>query len=379
MLLDWLFLIIGMLLLIKGADYFVDGASKIAKALKIPTLIIGLTLVSMGTSAPELSVSLKAALKDSSDLSFGNVVGSNIFNTFFILGAASMFIPLVINKDMKKYDIPIMVCLYGLMLLFGFVITPYKLDLVESIIFIILFVLYILLLIYRAKKGRTEEEETQEAPATIKNLILCVILAAAGVLTYLGESIPVLNYYACGLMIIFVILMLIKIKKPFGFSSNKVVIIINILFAVAGLVAIIGGGTLVVTSAKSIAHDLGMSEAIIGLTIVAIGTSLPELVTSVVASIKKEEDIAIGNVIGSNIFNILFILGVSSSISNLKISQNMSYGISESLVDLLVLLVSGIAVLLIALFGKRIKKWQGAIFLILYVGYVAYLIMREFA
>ena len=374
--LDWLFLVVGMLLLIKGADYFVDGASKIAKALKIPTLIIGLTLVSMGTSAPELSVSLKAALKDSSDLSFGNVVGSNVFNTFFILGAASLFIPLVFNKDMKKYDIPIMVGLYVVMILFAFVITPYKLDLIESIIFVVLFISYIALLIYRAKKGRTEEE-TQESPATIKNLVLCVILAAAGVLTYLGENNPTLNYYACGLMIIFVILMLIKINKTSGFKSNKVIIIINILFAIAGLIAIIGGGTLVVTSAKSIASNLGMSEAIIGLTIVAVGTSLPELVTSVVASIKKEEDIAIGNVIGSNIFNILFILGISSSISNLKISNAVAFGISNSLIDLLVLLVSGIAVLLIALFGKRIKKWQGVIFLLLYVAYVAYLIIRE--
>lgn len=375
--LDWLFLVVGMLLLIKGADYFVDGSSKIAKVLKIPTLIIGLTLVSMGTSAPELSVSLKAALKDSSDLSFGNVVGSNIFNTFFILGAASLFIPLVFNKDMKKYDIPIMVGLYVVMILFAFVITPYELDLIESIIFVVLFISYIALLIYRAKKGRTEEEETHESPATIKNLVLCVILAAAGVLTYLGENNPTLNYYACGLMIIFVILMLIKINKTSGFKSNKVIIIINILFAISGLIAIIGGGTLVVTSAKSIASDLGMSETIIGLTIVAVGTSLPELVTSVVASIKKEEDIAIGNVIGSNIFNILFILGISSSISNLKISNTVAFGISNSLIDLLVLLVSGIAVLLIAIFGKRIKKWQGVIFLLLYVAYVAYLIIRE--
>ena len=159
--LDWLLLIVGMLLLIKGADYFVEGSSKIAKILRIPSLIIGLTLVSMGTSAPELSVSLTAALSGSNDLSFGNVVGSNIFNTFFILGVASLFIPLVFGKDMKKYDIPIMVGLYVLMLLFGFVITPYKLDLVESIIFIILFIGYIALLIVRAKKGKQEEIEEQ--------------------------------------------------------------------------------------------------------------------------------------------------------------------------------------------------------------------------
>ena len=372
--LDWLLLIVGMLLLIKGADYFVEGASKIAKSLKIPSLIIGLTLVSMGTSAPELSVSLTASLSGSNDLSFGNVVGSNIFNTFFILGVATFFVPLAISKDMKKYDLPIMVGLYVIMIVFGFLITPYKLDLVESIIYIVLFVTYIGLLIYRAKKGGEEVEETEEAPATIKNVVLSLIILISGVFAYIQS-----NLISCILMAVFVVLMLIKIKKPFNFKSTKIIILINVFFAIAGLVAIIGGGTMVVESAKSIAADLGMSEALIGLTIVAVGTSLPELVTSVVASIKKENDIAIGNVIGSNIFNIIFILGVSSSISNLKISNEVSFGVSEALIDLLFLFVSGIAVLLISLFGKNIKKWQGVIFILLYVGYVAYLIMREFA
>ena len=377
--LDWLLLVVGMLLLIKGADYFVDGASKIAKALKIPTLIIGLTLVSMGTSAPELAVSLKAALSNSSDISFGNVVGSNIFNTFLILGVATFFVPLAISKDMKKYDIPIMVILYGLMLLFAFVTTPYKLDVVESIIFIVLFVLYIVLLIYRAKKDKQEVEETTEAPSTLKNLILCVILASAGVLAYLADTNEKLNYVVCGLMGIFVVLLIIKFKKSINFSSNKIVMVLNILFVISGLVSIVGGGTMVVESAKSIAASLGMSEAIIGLTIVAVGTSLPELVTSAVASIKKENDIAIGNVIGSNIFNILFILGISSSICNLKISDKLSYGVSNSLIDLIVLLVSGITVMLISLFSKNIKKWHGVIFILAYVAYVVYLVLREFA
>ena len=352
-----------------------EGSSKIAKILRIPSLIIGLTLVSMGTSAPELSVSLTAALSGSNDLSFGNVVGSNIFNTFFILGVASLFIPLVFGKDMKKYDIPIMVGLYVLMLLFGFVITPYKLDLVESIIFIILFIGYIALLIVRAKKGKQEEtEEQEEAPTTIKTIVLSIILAAAGILSIVG-----LSYIAIGTMAVFVILMLIKIKKPVNVKSNVLVIIINIIFAAAGLVAIIGGGTLVVDSASNIAKALGMSEVLIGLTIVAVGTSLPELVTSAVASLKKENDIAVGNVIGSNIFNILFILGVSSSISNLTISKKISLGVSEALMDLLVLLVSGIVVLIISKCSKNLKKWQGVIFILIYVVYIAYLIIREFA
>ena len=325
MFIDWLLLIVGMVLLIKGADFFVDGASKIAKAMKIPSLIIGLTLVSMGTSAPELSVSFNAALQGSNELSFGNVVGSNIFNTFFILGAAAFFVPLV-WKDMKKFDIPIMLGLYVLMLLFGFVITPYKLDLVESIIFVILFVSYIGFLIYRAKKSNTNEvQEEKDEPITKKQIIL------------------------------------------------------SIVFVVLGLAAIIFGGDLVVDSASKIATSLGMSEVLVGLTIVAVGTSLPELVTSVVASIKKENDIAVGNVIGSNIFNILFILGVSSSISNLTISTDVALGINKALFDLLVLLLSGVLVLIFSRISKNMKKWQGVIFILLYVLYLTFIIVRDFA
>lgn len=372
--LDWLLLVVGMLLLIKGADYFVDGASRIAKALKIPTLIIGLTLVSMGTSAPELSVSIQAALSGKNDLSFGNVVGSNIFNTFFILGTASLFIPLVISDEMKKYDIPIMVMLYCLMLLFGFVITPYKLDLIESIIFVVLFISYIIFLIIRAKKSETDMEEEVEQKITIKNIIISVLLIIIGIFAILEQ-----NIVAIILTVIFVIIMILKTNKVINNTSKKTNIIMSIIFVIGGLLAIIGGGTLVVNSASNIALSLGMSQTLIGLTIVAVGTSLPELVTSIVASIKKENDIAIGNVIGSNIFNILFILGVSSSISNLKISDKISFNVSESLVDIIVLLISGILVFIFAKFGKNIKKWQGLIFILLYIAYIAYIIMREFA
>lgn len=372
--LDWIILIVGMLLLIKGADFFVDGASKIAKAMHVPSLIIGLTLVSMGTSAPELSVSLQAALAKSNDLSFGNVVGSNIFNTFLILGCASIFVPLVISDEMKKYDIPIMVLLYGLMLLFGFVITPYKLDLVESIIFILLFVSYIALLMVRAKKAKLDVQEEDDEGISVKNVILSVLIAVAGIFAMIE------NYYiTIGVMVVFVIILLLKFKKTVNESLNKLNILFSIIFAGAGLVAIIGGGTFVVESASNIATSLGMSEALVGLTIVAVGTSLPELVTSVVASIKKENDIAIGNVIGSNIFNIIFILGISSSISNLTIKDKISFGISESLADLLVLLLSGILVFIISRLGKDIKKWQGVIFIVLYIAYITYIVLREFA
>ena len=360
-------LVVGMILLIKGADFFVEGSSKIAKALHIPSLIIGLTLVSMGTSAPELSVSINAALSGSNDLSLGNVVGSNTFNTFLILGASSIVVPLIIGDDMRKYDIPIMVGIYGLFLIFGFLITPYQLDRIESIIFLVIFVAYMVLLFFRAKKGGDEEEATEDQPLTIKNIVLSVLIAVAGVLTILG-----FNTIAVIVIAIFTVLMILKFTKPVNEKSKALNIILSLIFTGAGLVAIIGGGTLVVDSASYIAQELGMSEALVGLTIVAVGTSLPELVTSIVASIKKENDIAIGNVIGSNIFNVLLILGTTSTIKPLALS-------SDALFDLIVLFVSGLLVLIISLCGKNMKKWQGALFVLCYVAYLAFIIIRNYA
>ena len=317
MFLDFVLLIVGMVLLIKGADFFVDGSSKIAKALHIPSLIIGLTLVSMGTSAPEASVSINAAINDLNDLSIGNVVGSNIFNTLLILGLSALFTPLLIKDDMKKYDIPIMIGLYLVLILFSFVISPLSVDIFESIILLVLFIGYILFLIYRAKKENKEKsEEEKEEPVTKGKLVLSIVLA------------------------------------------------------ILGLAAIIFGGDLVVDSASNIATKLGMSEALVGLTIVAVGTSLPELVTSVVASLKKENDIAIGNVIGSNIFNDVFILGLSSTISSLVVNPAV-------LLDMIVMLVSGVIVIILALCSKNINKWQGIMMFMLYVGYLTYIIIRN--
>lgn len=324
MFIAFLLLIIGMVLLIKGADFFVDGSSKIAKAMKIPSLIIGLTLVSIGTSAPELSVSINAGLAGSNDLCLGNVAGSNLFNTFLILGIASLFVPLSFG-DMRKFDIPIMLGIYVILVIFGFVITPYKIDIIESITLLLLFASYIALLFIRAKKSNQNVEEENDEPITKKQLIISIVLA------------------------------------------------------IIGLAAIIFGGDLVVENASIIAKELGMSEALVGLTIVAVGTSLPELVTSVVASIKKENDIAVGNVIGSNIFNILLILGTSSTISSLPISQITALGINKTLFDLLVVLLSGVLVFIISRFSKTLKKWHGVIFILLYVAYLSFIIVRDFA
>lgn len=322
---DIVLLIVGMALLVKGADWFVSGSSAIAKALKIPSLIIGLTLVSMGTSAPEASVSINSAVNGMNDMSIGNIVGSNIFNTLLILGVSSLIVPLSVGKDIKRYDIPIMVCIYGVLLLFAFVITPLKLDTFESVAMLVAFVVYTAFLVIRTKRTNKKlfvpDENTTEQISEVK-----------------AEK-----------------------NKPIWFS---------IVLAAVGLTGIIFGGDLVVNHAAAIAQTAGMSETLVGLTIVAVGTSLPELVTSVVASIKKENDIAIGNVIGSNIFNIIFILGLSSAINNLTVDLS-------ALTDLLVMLGSGVIVLLIALFSPKMQRWQGAITILLYVGYIVYIIIRN--
>ncbi len=322
MILDIVLLILGMGLLVKGADWFVGGSSKIAKAIKIPPLVIGLTLVSMGTSAPEASVSINSALNGMNNMSIGNVVGSNIFNTLFILGVSSLIIPLTIGKDIKRYDIPIMVSIYGLLLLFAFVITPLKLDLIESIAMLVLFVAYTAFLIIRTKKENKKTETVEDAEVK-------------------------------------------EVKE-----EKKSPLWLNLILTFVGLAGIIFGGDLVVDNAADIAKALGMSEILVGLTIVAVGTSLPELVTSVVASIKKENDIAIGNLIGSNIFNIIFILGLSSTISNLTLDR-------ATLADMLVMLGSGIIIMLIALCFKKTKRWQGVIMVLLYIGYLTYIIIRN--
>lgn len=349
MALNIVLLIVGMALLVKGADWFVSGSSAIAKALKIPSLIVGLTLVSMGTSLPEASVSINSAIHGLNDMSIGNVVGSNIFNTLFILGVSSLIVPLAIGKDIKRFDVPIMVGLYVVLMLFAFVITPLKLDIIESVVMLVLFVAYTVFLIVRAKRAnkqlcKTDCSATKQTAETIDNNET--------------KQTPETKVDSA-------VKRTAKTKK-----EKKRPLWLSIILSIVGLAGIIFGGDLVVDNASAIAKTAGMSETLVGLTIVAVGTSLPELVTSVVASIKKENDIAIGNVIGSNIFNIVFILGLSSTISTLTLSQ-------AQLVDMSVMLGSGIIVLLIALFSKKMQRWHGVITALSYIGYLVYIILRN--
>ena len=317
--LNLLFLVIGMALLIKGADFFVDGASRVAKAFHIPSLIIGLTLVSIGTSLPELSVSVNAAVGGSADISYGNVIGSNIFNVFVVIGASAIFTPMIIDKSMKKYDIPILLGIYGLFTIFSFVITPNVLDRVESIIFCILFVSYLVFLVLRTKKENAGKEEAEEV---------------------------------------------VEEEKP-----RKMWV--NIVFIILGLVAIVAGGEFVVTTAETLALMAGMHKLLVGLTIVAVGTSLPELVTSMVAAKKGENDIAVGNAVGSSIFNILLILGVASTIAPIGFE-------TSTIIDVVAMIVSAGMIMLFAFKGSKVNRWQGLLMILVYAVYLTFIILRNF-
>ena len=311
-------IIVGMVLLIKGADCFVDGASNIARALKIPTLIIGLTLVSLGTTLPESSVSIMTALQGSSDMSLGNVVGSNIFNTIVILGIGALICPIAINKEAKNLYIPILCGLYVLLIMFAFVITPYSLDTWEGIILILLLIGYLTLVVLRAlssSKKMLDGQDTEDEEA-IKPIWLSLILVVIGV---------------------------------------------------AGIVF---GADLVVDNAVDFATAVGMSEKLVGLTILSVGTSLPELITGIVAAIKKENDIALGNIVGACTLNIIFILGVCSTIVPLAVA-------SAVLVDLLVMLATGLVLLTIVFTSKKLNKWHGLAMIAMYLAYLVYIIIRN--
>lgn len=315
-----LFLVIGFLLLVKGADFFVDGASSIAKRLRIPSLVIGLTIVAFGTSAPELAVSITAAMKGSNDIAIGNVVGSNMFNLLVVIGMSALLCPLTVKLSMIKKDYPLSI---AAVLLLGILAMDQifrgtesmTLGRMDGIMLLLAFAFFMYLTVQEGLRGRQESLEAQEE---------------------------------------------IEVKYTMGMS---------ILVSVLGLAGIILGGDLTVDGAKEIARFFGLSEALIGLTIVAIGTSLPELVTSIVAAKKGESDISLGNVVGSNIFNIFLILGVSSSILPMTVTNTYLYDIG------LLILVSIVIFIPIAV-TKKVGRAMGALMVFSYVLYTAYLILR---
>ena len=325
---SYIFLIVGFFLLIKGADIFVSGASNISKKLGIPSVIVGLTIVSLGTSAPELAVSAISSLEGSNEIAVGNVLGSNLFNTLMVLGVTTIIMALTIKKSEVKRDFSINILVTILLLLLTFTTLlggkDNYISRLDGIVLLIGCISYITYLILSVKKGKVSSENVQEELALE--------------------------------------------------STNEISIFKSIFKLVIGVAGIVIGGQIVVDSATSIATSLGMSEKLVGLTIVAIGTSLPELVTSVIAAIKGEEDIALGNILGSNIFNILLIIGLSSAISPIAVSSNLIF---DFVFLIVVTLIIGIMIFINKSEEKRFGKKEGIILVVFYVIYMIYIIIRN--
>ena len=301
-------LLVGFLFLVKGADWFVEGAAGIAKKLGIPQLVIGLTIVAMGTSMPEAAVSITAALNNNAGITIGNIVGSNILNILIILGITAVITNVAIQKSTLLYEIPFMIGITALLLVFG--LTGSSITFIEGVVFLLLFIAFLvyLFIIYYVKKGEVQEE---------------------------GEikDIPV---WKC------------------------------LLFMVIGGVMVVKGSDFAVSGASWIARFFGMSERFIGLTIVAFGTSLPELVTSVAAARKGNAGIAIGNIVGSNIFNILFVIGITALICNVPFE-------SKFLIDTVIAIFSGALLWFGTYKHKELRKPCGIVMLICYAAYFVYL------
>ena len=295
-----LLLALGFTMLIKGADWFVDGASGIATKFGIPQLVIGLTIVAMGTSAPEAAVSISAAIGGSADITIGNIVGSNILNIFIILGISAVITTLAVASSTIKYETPFMILVTVLLLVLGLDGT---IGLIDGIILIIAFIAYLTYLFIMAKNNKEEQPEAKQM-AIWKAILLTII----------------------------------------------------------GLALIILGSNVTVDAATAIAKAFGVSERFIGLTIVALGTSLPELFTSVSAARKHNADIAIGNIVGSNIFNILFVVGISSIIIPVPFASNFIF-------DTIVAIVAAALLLVCCLKTKSLKRWAGILMLICYAAY----------
>ena len=306
MVLQVFILLVGFLLLVKGADWFVEGAAGIAKKLGIPQLIIGLTIVAMGTSMPEAAVSITAALQENAGITIGNIVGSNILNILIILGVTALITNVAIQKSTLYYEIPYMIAITIVLMIFG--ITGGEITFIEGIIFWLLFIVFLGYLFVMSKKGNSQEDEEV-------------------------KDIPV---WKC------------------------------ILFMLLGGVMVVKGSDFAVSGASAIARFFGMSERFIGLTIVAFGTSLPELVTSVTAAKKGNAGIAIGNIVGSNIFNILFVIGTTALICTVPFE-------SKFIIDTIIAIASGAVLWLGTYKNRELRKPCGIVMLLGYAAYFIYL------
>lgn len=323
---DYLFFFLGLGLLLLGANYLVDSAVAIAQRAKISNFIIGLTIVGIGTSAPELFVSIQSALTGHGDIAMGNVLGSNIANVFLIMGVTATILPFEINREQSRRDIPIGIIVALLVFLLANDaiipgITENSMSRVDGVLLLVFFIVYMAVVIL--KKGEKPNEAIAEADEETKSSLA-------------GKNVYLLW-----------------------------------VIAAASLAALLWGGNMFLDSAKNLAKAWGMSEAVISITIVAVGTSLPELITAVIAAFKKNPQLALGNVIGSNVFNLLMILGVSSCIDPYRLENiNMiDYGMA--------ILAAVLMWVVVFTFGKkRFDRVEGFIFIAIYIAYTIYLLMR---
>ena len=307
--LNILLLIVGFVLLIKGADFFVDGSSSVARHLGIPAFVVGLTIVAMGTSAPEAAVSISAGIAGSNELAISNVIGSNIFNLLVVAGLCAVIKPYTVEDVMLKRDFPVNI---------------------------------------------------------VSNVLLIIMMAIGNLLGYLNGLLLLIGIIT---YVLFVVLKAIKHRTHDEDDEiKKISPVVSVILIIVGLAMVIFGGDMVVDNATALAKELGWSEAFIGLTIVAIGTSLPELVTSIVAARKGESGLALGNVIGSNIFNILFILGLSSSISAIPVD-------SAAIINCIIMLAVTALVYVACLVKKGMGRIVGSVCVLGYVAYTAYLLI----
>ncbi len=308
-----LYIIVSLIVLYFGANFLVKGAASLAERLGVSSLVVGLTVVAFGTSTPELIVSVQATMEGFGGISIGNVIGSNIANIGLILGLSALIFPLRAHMQLIRIDTPFMILVSFLFIVF---FLDHKIGRVEGLVFVIMIAAYSVYNIIKSKKENQAE-----------------------VLKEFDESVP-------------------KISRHWA---------LDVLFIALGLVALIFGSDLLVKNAVELARGLGMSEAVIGLTIVALGTSTPELATSIVAAVKKQPDIAIGNVVGSNIFNILGILGVASLVKPI-VTPDINY------IDSIVMIVLSLLLLPFIKTGFTLRRWEGGLLLGIYLGYMVYLL-----
>ena len=307
-----LFLLIGFVLLIKGADFFVEGSSSVAKLLRVPSLIIGLTIVAMGTSLPECAVSITASMTGNNALAVSNVVGSNIFNLLVVCGACALFSPMLIQKESLSKEFPFSIGCSVLLLVLGYL--GLSLSRGDGLFLVTLFICYLVYMVFSALKARRAASDTE-------------------------DDIKVLPVWKC------------------------------IIYIVGGIAAIKFGGDFVVNGASTVAASFGLSQNLIGLTIVAVGTSLPELVTSVVAARKKELAMAVGNILGSNIFNILLILGLSASLSPIAF-------VTENIIDVVLMTAVSLLAWGMGWTKQQIDRREGIVMLSIYAVYLIYICIR---